>query len=324
MPTLRWVPPTRADDEAWAALLAAMEAEDERGESLELDDLDDEWESVWSHPDTDAVFIWDGPDLVAFAWLKAMPGQRAAHRVACWGGVHPSHRRQGIGTQVFEWMLRQATEIAGRFDDALPTSVQIDASDRQQDLLTVGRAHGFEPVRRFLEVARPVYEPVPVPQPPAGLALVEWTEELDEAARLAQVEAFADHWGSEPRSREEWRQWYTGHRGFRPDLSVLAVDEASGDVVGLCLAGAYPQDWATGLCEAWITTIGTRRAWRGKGVARWLLSDSLERIAQAETGFEQAILGVDAENPTGALALYRSLGFEDVRVVTTLARSPLG
>ena len=33
------------------------------------------------------------------------------------------------------------------------------------------------------------------------------------------------------------------------------------------------------------------------------------------------MLGVDAENPTGALVLYRSLGFEEVRAIATLAAS---
>ena len=70
--------------------------------------------------------------------------------------------------------------------------------------------------------------------------------------------------------------------------------------------------------EAWINTVGTRRAWRGKGVASWLMTESLRRIAAADDGFERAILGVDAENPTGALSVYRRLGFaEDVRAVTS-------
>ena len=60
--------------------------------------------------------------------------------------------------------------------------------------------------------------------------------------------------------------------------------------------------------EAWINTVGTRRAWRGKGVARWLMTDVHQRIAAADDGFERAILGVDAENPTGALRVYRRLG----------------
>jgi mycothiol synthase len=323
MHDLRWTPPSRDDDHEWVDLLAAIEAVDERGETYERADLDDEWESVWAHPATDAVFVRDGDELVAFGWLKTQIGEREAHRIGCWGGVRPSHRRRGIGTALLDWALRRATGIAGTLDPSLPTTVLIDAADHERDLLAVAARAGFEPVRRFLEVARPLSVPPPDVRPPAGLELRPWDELLDEATRLAQVEAFADHWGSEPRTREEWRQWYTGHRHFRPDLSVVAVDPASGEVVSLVLCAAYPQDWARLPVEAWINTVGTRQAWRGKGVARWLIADSLRRMAGSDTAFERAILGVDADNPTGALGLYRSLGFEDVRAVTNLARAPL-
>ncbi|MEQ1787802.1 MAG: GNAT family N-acetyltransferase [Acidimicrobiales bacterium] len=323
MAELRWEPPSRNDDPQWIGLLAAIEAVDERGETYELDDLSDEWESVWSHPATDATFVWDGSQLVAFAWLKAMQGTREHHRVAFWGGVRPSHRRRGIGTALFEWSLARAAVIASALDPALPTKVDLDAADRQHDLRAVAAEAGFEAVRRFLELARPTSEPVPSAPAPPGLELVEWSPERDEEARLCHVEAFADHWGSEPRSAEEWAQWYTGHRSFRPDLSVLAVEPASGQVAALVLTAAYPQDWDRLPAEAWINTVGTRRAWRGKGVARWLMADVHRRIAEADTGFERAILGVDSENPTGALGLYRSLGYADVRSVTNLAR-PIG
>ncbi len=322
MAELRWAAPSREDDAEWADLLAAMEAIDERGETYELDDLADEWASVWSHPATDSTFVWAGSELVAFAWLKARPGQREAHKVSCWGGVRPSHRRQGIGGQVFDWMLRRASDIAAGFDAVLPTKAEADAADHQSDLLALAAQHGFAPVRRFLEIARPTAAPVPELPAPPGLDLVPWNRELDEEARLAHVESFADHWGSEPRSREEWEQWYTGHRAFRPDLSVLAVEPASGQVVGLVLTAAYPQDWGQVPVEAWINTVGTRRAWRGKGVAGWMMVEVLDKIAGADVGFERTILGVDAENPTGALRLYRRLGFsDDVRGVATLTRA---
>ncbi|MGQ0434394.1 MAG: GNAT family N-acetyltransferase [Microthrixaceae bacterium] len=324
MADLRWSAPTRAADADWLSLLAAMELADGRGETYTLDDLDDEWSSIWARPATDARFGWDGDELVAFAWLKAMPGEREAHRVSCWGGVRPSHRRCGIGSELFTWMLRQATEVGSRFDGSLPVSVHVDATEAQSDLVLVAQRAGFEPVRHFVEVARSVQEPIPEVPAPVGLELVSWNGALDEEARLAQVEAFTDHWGSEPRNREEWVQWYTGHRSFRRDLSVLAVDRASGEVASLVLCAAYPQDWGGVPVEAWINTVGTRRAWRGKGVARWLLVDALRRIENAADGFERAILGVDEENPTGALRLYRDLGFTtDVRRMTMLARGPL-
>ncbi len=40
MAALRWVAPSRADDAEWLALLCAIEAVDQRGETYELDDLD--------------------------------------------------------------------------------------------------------------------------------------------------------------------------------------------------------------------------------------------------------------------------------------------
>lgn len=324
MAALRWAPPRRQDDPQWAALLAAMESVDHRGETYSPEDLDDEWSSVWAHPETDAVFVWDGPELVAFAWLKAMPGEREAHRVSCWGGVHPARRGRGIGSAVFDWMLRQSSEIGSRFEGPLPVSVQVDATAHQDDLVALASGRGFRALRTFVEVARDMAVTVPEVPAPAGLELVPWSVDLDEQTRLAQVEAFEDHWGSEPRTREEWTQWYTGHRSFRPDLSVVAREPASGMVVALVLCAAYPQDWGVVPVEAWVNTVGTRRAWRGKGVASWLMTEALRRIAAADDGFKRAILGVDEENPTGALRLYRSLGFTDeVRRVTLLARPPL-
>lgn len=324
MADLRWAAPTRADDEAWLGLLAAIEAVDGRGETYTAEDLDDEWASVWAHPDTDALFGWDGTELVAFAWLKAQPGEREVHRIGCWGGVHPVHRRRGIGTSLFDWMLRQATEVSSRLDPSLEVMVLVDATDQQPDVVTVAGRAGFEPVRHFLEVARATSEPIPELPAPDGLDLVEWDADLDEEVRLAHVESFADHWGSEPRTPEAWAQWYTGHRSFRRDLSVLAVDPASGQVASLVLCATHPQDWDPVPVEAWVTTVATRRAWRGRGVARWLLTESLRRIESASDGFERAILGVDEENPTGALRLYRALGFTaDVRRMTMLARAPL-
>lgn len=324
MSELRWAAPSRADDPEWAALLAAMEEADQRGETYELDDLADEWASIWSHPATDATFLWDGPELVGFVWLKAMPGERSAHKVSCWGGVRPSHRRRGLGSQLFEWMLQRATEVAASFDAGLRAKVETDAADHQEDVLALAERFDFDPVRRFLEVARSTADAVPELPAVAGLELVPWSTDLDEEARLAHREAFADHWGSEPRSREAWEQWYTGHRSFRPDLSILAIEPASGQVASLVLTAAYPQDWELLPVEAWVNTVGTRRAWRGKGVARWLLADVLRKIAASDTGFQRTILGVDAENPTGALRLYRDLGFhDDVRAVTTLSRPPL-
>ena len=322
MDELSWRPPTRADDGAWLELLAAMERMDGHGETYTVDDVDDEWASVWSHPATDAMFVWDGAELVAFAWLKTQIGQRAHHRMAMWGGVRPSHRGRGIGRAVLDWQLRRAAEAAASLDGSLPTSLRVDVGDGQPDHLHLFERAGFAPVRRFLEIGRPVHEELVAAAAPAGIAVEPWSEARDESTRVAHVEAFADHFDAEPRSRDEWRQWYTGNRQYRADLSFVAVDDAY-EVVAFALCAAYPDDWAVGPREAWVNSVGTRGPWRGRGVARAVLTRALEAIEQADDGFERAILGVDAANPTGALELYRSLGFVDVRGHSTLGRPAL-
>jgi ribosomal protein S18 acetylase RimI-like enzyme len=203
--------------------------------------------------------------------------------------------------------------VAVSLDPALPVHIEVDAAEHQADLLHLAERAGFAIARRFLEVVRPTDLVPPLARPVEHLELVPWASELDEATRFAHVEAFADHWGSEPRSREEWRQWHTGHRSFRPDLSRLVVDPATATVVAFVLVAAYPTDWETGPREAWVQDVGTRPTGRRQGAAAWALTDSLRAISAARDGFERVILGVDADNPTGALPLYRGLGFADLR-----------
>ena len=53
--------------------------------------------------------------------------------------------------------------------------------------------------------------------------------------------------------------------------------------------------------------VSVRRPWRGRGLARALVSQSL--VAFRDRGMTDAILGVDADNPTGALGVYEANGF---------------
>jgi ribosomal protein S18 acetylase RimI-like enzyme len=62
-----------------------------------------------------------------------------------------------------------------------------------------------------------------------------------------------------------------------------------------------------GLRRGWLESVFTRRPWRGRGLARALIARSIHLLA--ERGMDTAALGVDADNPSGALGLYESIGF---------------
>ena len=57
------------------------------------------------------------------------------------------------------------------------------------------------------------------------------------------------------------------------------------------------------------------REWRHRGIGSALIERSLR--AFAAEGLTHAMLGVDTENQTGAVALYRALGFEPLTQSTT-------
>ena len=92
----------------------------------------------------------------------------------------------------------------------------------------------------------------------------------------------------------------------RRDLSRVAV--VGDEVVGFVLVEINEDDWERqGYTGAYIGLVGTRREWRGRGLASALLADSMR--AMRDRGLERAVLDVDTENPTGALGVYERLGF---------------
>ena len=59
--------------------------------------------------------------------------------------------------------------------------------------------------------------------------------------------------------------------------------------------------------RGWTENISVRRPWRRRGLACALLTRSLQMFK--DMGMDHAALGVDTQNPTGALDLYKSVGF---------------
>ena len=68
---------------------------------------------------------------------------------------------------------------------------------------------------------------------------------------------------------------------------------------------------AFGRHRGWLDSVFVRRAWRRRGLGAAIVARALVRLREA--GMSEAMLGVDSDNPSGALALYERAGFEVVR-----------
>lgn len=312
---LAWRPIGERDIPAWLELEQAIEEADDLSERFTADDLRDELlAGSWKDPSRDTLLGLDADGTPqAFAMVECRPGDTRVVRVSCWGGVHPRWRRRGVGRALLDWQVARGRQLlAGSAKDVpgwILTRAKEDATDREALL----RAAGFATARWFSDMRRPLAvpgaPPVAVADVPAGLRLAPFDSTLDEAVRLANNDAFAGHWGSEPHSAEDWQTWCTGHRDFRGDWSFVVLDGR--EVVGYALSAAYPQDWAAqGFTQGWTNLVGVLSPYRGRGVAVALLTATMR--AFAADGMEYAGLYVDTENTSGALSLYTGLGYEAV------------
>jgi ribosomal protein S18 acetylase RimI-like enzyme len=122
-------------------------------------------------------------------------------------------------------------------------------------------------------------------------------------------ESFIDHWNFQPMTVAERRHDMTSV-AYRPDLD-LVLETADGTFAAFCLGRIDPDEHAAhGGQGGWIAQLGTRRGYRGQGLGRAMLLAGLRTLRAA--GVDTAALRVDAENPTGALRLYESVGFTAV------------
>jgi mycothiol synthase len=306
--TVHWRALGLADTPAWSALLAATATADDSGEFYSPEDLAEELEAPDLDADRGTLAGFADGRLVAFGSLSGRPVGEEVHRVWFDGSVHPDHRGRGLGGRLVAWAAERAPELhRERFPERL-LEVHTQLAEDDAGGAELLEAHGYTPVRYFAELTMELADrPAPAPAPD-GVRLVAYEDGYDEAARLVRNEAFRDHWGDAALSAELWRHHQTGTAVFRPELSWLALDAATGRAAGVVIihhfgGGAV----ASGRRDAWISTVGTARALRGRGIASALVGRALEEAAAG--GYDTASLQVDTASPTGADGLYRRLGF---------------
>lgn len=232
--------------------------------------------------------------------------------VGCWIWVcvHPAFRGQGIGTALMDWAEQRARVALERAPAGTRVVLEASANSSDQRSLSLLSDRGYCAVHRRLSMARELAGELPAPIWPDGITLrtVQPGEEL--ALYRAKNEAFRDHWGHVEAPEQEgfatWKNRHIRDSGFDPSLWLVAWD---GDqIAGFSLCQLQTsEDPAMG----WVGSLGVRRPWRRRGVAKALLQHSfgeLRRRGQARIG-----LDVDANSLTGATRLYEQAGMRAFR-----------
>lgn len=268
----------------------------------------------------DARFIEEDGRFVAGVTVEARERTgKVVHRIELW--THPEARRRGLGRRLLAWAEGRAREsvvdgTGGRTD--LPHFLGGGTDPEIEAGVAFATRAGYAPVRYHFQMRRNLDEPIPDAPLPAGLEVRPVRPEDQRAIWDADVEAFRDHWEASQRHETDYDEFYN-----HPDVdtSIWQVAWDGTEVAGSVINSIYAHENAEiGLNIGSMDHVSVRRPWRRRGLATALIARSFGILR--DRGMAIASLGVDGENPTGALGVYERLGFRRHRRWVTY-RKPL-
>jgi mycothiol synthase len=231
--------------------------------------------------------------------------------------VHPDVPRREVGREILLRLEGLARDMAAERPADRRRWYSSWCVDSAEDTRTLLAAEGYQPIRYFFEMVRDGLTDVPTIPLPDGVEVRPVEAAHHRQIFDAMAEAFRDHWGA-----REWTDAIFEGMFGAPDIdtSLWRVAWDGAEVAGVCANWVYPEEnERLGLSRGWLEQVAVRRPWRRRGVARALIAASMR--AFADRGLTSAALGVDADNPTGALGLYEGLGFRVHRPATTYRKA---
>lgn len=299
-----------ADDAVVSALINAANAADDVPRRMSAAHI-----ASWlDHPsnmdlDEDLLIAEVNGEPVAYAeagWEQDNDGGR---NYSTWGNVHPVWRRRRLGTALLRWAEERQARVAATHPADVDKRMQSWVNDTEAGRIALLEGHGYETVRFDYEMERPNLDDIPDLPLPEGIELRPAREEHLRRFFETEVEVFRDHWGAIDDSDAAFEQMRADPRR---DISLWVVAWQGDEIVGQVLNRIDREANAElGLMRGWVNSVGVRAPWRRRGIARALVARSLRVLRDA--GMTTAGLGVDAENPHGALGVYESVGFAVAR-----------
>ncbi len=306
----------------YARMLHVLEAHT-IGHGIEYANTLEEIEFVFSHltncdPYRDVLMAEVDGEPIAFSrvwWQSLENGVRLYKSL---GFLTPRWQRHGIGGAMLRYNEGLLCQYAGAHPAEITKYLQGWASDREIPAHALFVASGYKSVRVLAEMTRPITHPLGDAPLPEGLVVHPVRQEHLRAIWQAREEAYRDHWGYAPANEMDYQRWLEGPL-FNPDLWKVAWDGEQ--VAGMVLNWLNEAENAKyRRLRGYTQDVFVRRPWRKRGLARALLSQSIEMFRNA--GMTETALNVDLKNPSGALGLYERLGYL-VTLKHTVYRKPL-
>ena len=297
-----------SDYPAMVACANASFAADQSDIIRTVDEMARDYSSFTScDPQQDVWIAQAGDDIAGYVrgwhWAQA----DGLHLYGQLGVVAPKWRRQGIGGALHAWLEAHQRRLAAIHLDANAHAHHVFVMQGETARAAMLAKAGYHTERHFFEMVRPTLDDIAdFPMPPGIEIRPVQPEHLRRIWNAHQL-AFTTHWGYAPPDEADYQQWLKT-KAQKPELWQVAWDSSTDEVAGQVKAFVDESyNKLHGRKRGWTEFISVGEHWRKRGLARALISRSLQ--AQAAVGMQDSGLGVDGENLDGATCVYDACGF---------------
>jgi len=238
--------------------------------------------------------------IIGYASALEQPSQDCAMYVV----VHPSQRRQGLGSQLLQSALTRTHEFGSN-------KILIYANERNDASQPFLEHHQFQQVGSSGALKLDTLVEFPPPEFPQGFSLKKYSEVGDPLILLrALYICYQNMWGHRHNDNpsEEERKSPRFLKYYSPD-DVLLLFDAKDSIFGICTLRSEGKHEGDGQTSDLLDGPGIIEEYREQGYQRPLVLAGIRHLRQNGTRAITLEFWGDNEN---ALNIYRSLGFEMV------------
>ena len=229
------------------------------------------------------------------------------------GMLLPEYWGRGIASLMLNYVEQECGKIASQMPRQVEKRYRVWKKKKAVEVISFFQHKGYQIERYFNCMMRPVDLPLGNYPLPPGLEIRPVEPDHYRKIWDANWEAFQDHWGYTPPTEEMFQISIT-ERFFQPQLWKVAWE---GDEVCGVVHNYYDaeENQLYHRKRGYTEEISVRRPWRGKGVAKALIAESIRLFR--EMGMDHTWLTVDTQNLSGAHRLYEAMGYSIVEEETS-------
>ncbi|MBU6998206.1 MAG: GNAT family N-acetyltransferase [Theionarchaea archaeon] len=303
---------------AMVNVLNGSKEEDQLEFSISVEDIANEFDHLYNFdPSTDMLFVEMNGSVIGYGevWWEDLEDECVCPHVTY---LLPEWRGKGIRRAMLHHIEQRSREIRLSHLAEKPHFYQAWTQETETHWISLLESEGYRPVRYGFRMARSLSEPIPDIPLPEGIEVHPAHPDQYWTIWRAACQSLRELWQGS-RFRDEMFEEWMGDSTFNPALWIVAWD-TNDRVAGTVLNFINEAENREYHCKrGHVEFVTVAQPHRGKGLAKALIALSLSRLRQE--GMAEAVLGVDAKNPSGALHLYEHMGFNPVKRRATYQKS---